>query len=161
MDSSTSFSAPVRRKTPARTAVLVVFLLAMGAVSISCETQGLETVELEIEGNVFVVEVARSVEEQRRGLMFRRSMAENRGMLFIYEADRRLDFWMKDTYIPLSIAFLSSRGEIVDIYDMMPESERSIQSSRSVRYALELNQGAFERVGAKPGTLVVLPEGLR
>ena len=159
MDFSINFSAPIARIAPRRIFAISVVLLAIGAVSISCETQGLETVEININGNMFVVEVARSVEEQRRGLMFRRSMEEDRGMLFVYEADRRLDFWMKDTYIPLSIAYLSSQGEIVEIFDMMPESQRSVPSSRSVRYALELNQGAFELIDAKPGTLVELPDG--
>ena len=159
MDFSINFSPLIKRRALRRIVALSVVLLAIGAVSISCETKGLETVEISINGNVFVVEVARSVEEQRRGLMFRRSMEEDRGMLFVYETDRRLDFWMKDTYIPLSIAYLSSQGEILEILDMQPESQRSVPSSRSARYALELNQGAFELIDANPGTLIEFPDG--
>ena len=127
-------------------------------ITISCSTSSaLEMVSIQINGHSFTVEVARSIEEQRLGLMFRRKLKADRGMLFVYEADRRLDFWMKDTYIPLSIAYLAKNGEIVEIHDMEPESLRSILSSRSVRYALELNRGAFEQIGATVGTTIELP----
>ena len=159
MDFSINSDPSMRRKSSRRIFGILSILLVIGVVSLSCETQGLETVEISINDTVFVVEIARTVEEQRLGLMFRRSMDEDRGMLFVYEADRRLDFWMKDTYIPLSIAYLTSQGEIVEIFDMTPESQRSVPSSRSVRYALELNQGAFDRIDAKPGTFVELPDG--
>ena len=127
-------------------------------ITVSCGTSSaLETLSIQINGHSFTIEVARSVEEQRLGLMFRRKLKEDGGMLFVYEADQRLDFWMKDTYIPLSIAYLAKNGEIVEIHDMEPESLRSIPSSRSVRYALELNRGAFERIGATVGIIIELP----
>lgn len=137
-------------------ALAAIILLAL----VSCaESDALETITVSIEGVEFTIEVARTPEEQQRGLMYRRSLGERSGMLFAYDSDRKLEFWMKNTFIPLSIAFLSSAGEIIEIHDMEPESLRGIPSTRSVRYALELNRGAFEEIGAGPGSFVRFPEG--
>ncbi len=139
---------------------LVTLVLVLGTGLISCRTQRApETITVRINGVDFSVEVARKTEDQQRGLMYRRRLPPDAGMLFVYDGDRRLSFWMKNTYIPLSIAFISSDGVIRDIYDMEPESLRAVSSSRSVRYALELNRGAFDRVGARPGTKVLFPDG--
>jgi uncharacterized membrane protein (UPF0127 family) len=99
-------------------------------------------------------ELARTGEEQRVGLMFRKKLADGEGMLFIYERDQILSFWMKDTLIPLSIAFISHDGRIIEIRDMQPQSLQSVKSSRSVRYALEAPQGWFTRAGIAPGCTV-------
>ncbi|MDR2433129.1 MAG: DUF192 domain-containing protein [Treponema sp.] len=99
-------------------------------------------------------ELARTPEERIRGLMGRKSLADGEGMLFIFERDDVLSFWMKDTLIPLSIAFIASDGRIVEIRDMRPLDLNSIKSSRSVRYALEVPQGWFERAGVRPGDTV-------
>ena len=115
-------------------------------------SDGLETVTLEINGIPFVVEVARTEEEQRQGLMLRKKMPLDHGMLFPYESDRVLHFWMKDTILPLSIAFISSDGIIMEIYDMSPKSLRTVSSRQSVRYALEVNQGVFGARTRGPGT---------
>ena len=119
----------------------------------------LETITIEINGHPFAVEIARDPEDQRRGLKFRKDLAEDRGMLFYYESDRPLHFYMEDTLVPLSIAYISSEGVIKEIYDMKPKSLRTISSVQSVRFALELNQGTFERIGARPGTSIDFPEG--
>lgn len=105
------------------------------------------------------VELAVSDEQKNIGLMFRRELADGRGMLFVYDADQRMSYWMKNTFVPLSIAFLSAEGIIREIYDMQPESLASVSSSRSVRYALEVPQGWFGRVGLKPGDQFRFPEG--
>ena len=107
------------------------------------------------------VEVARTDAQRERGLMKRRSLGSREGMLFVFEADQRLVFWMKDTLVPLSIAFLSSEGRILQIEDMEPLSEKAIRSRLSARYALELPQGAFDEVGAAEGDTVGLPAGFR
>ncbi len=119
-------------------------------VSFSC-TQEDNTITVTISGNEFSVEVVRTPEERAKGLMFRKSLENMSGMLFVFEEDRKLSFWMKNTYIPLSIAYISKSGEIKEIYDMVPESLKSISSIHSVRYALELNKGAFEKAGIKVG----------
>ena len=128
--------------------------------SFSCRS-GLERVTIGVGREDFVVEVARSSEEQARGLMERKHLGEREGMIFVYAADRRMSFWMKNTLIPLSIAFLAADGEILQIEDMKPLDLTPVTSQRSARYALEVNQGAFERAGARVGDRVRLPEGLR
>jgi uncharacterized membrane protein (UPF0127 family) len=121
-------------------------------------SKNLDMIEIRIDGKVLSVEVAVTAEEQARGLMFRKEMPDDHGMLFPYESDRRLSFWMKDTLIPLSIAYISSDGVIKEIYDMKPGSLREVLSRQSVRYALEVNQGLFERLGVEVGDRVQFPD---
>jgi uncharacterized membrane protein (UPF0127 family) len=104
------------------------------------------------------VEVARTAEEHGKGLMFRKKLADGEGMLFVYERDQILSFWMKNTTIPLSIAFISAGGRITEIKDMTPLSLSPVRSSRSVRYALEAPQGWFERSGIAAGCQVIQRE---
>ena len=135
--------------------ILSLILLTCG------RPDSVDTIEITVAGAAFTVEVARTIEEQRTGLMYRRSMPEDRGMLFVYPDDRTRDFWMKNTYLPLSIAYISSDGIIEEIYDMEPLSLRTISSKRSVRFALEVNLGAFDRVGATVGSRIEFPGGFR
>jgi uncharacterized membrane protein (UPF0127 family) len=88
--------------------------------------------------------------------MFRKRLADGEGMLFIFERDEALSFWMKNTLIPLSIAFIASDGRIIDIKDMRPLDLSSVKSSRSVRYALEVPQGWFNRVNVRPGDKIII-----
>ena len=100
------------------------------------------------------VELARTETERNTGLMYRTTLEDGKGMFFIFEADQVLSFWMKNTLIPLSIAYIAYDGTITDIRDMHPNDTRSILSSRSVRYALEVPQGWYGRVGIKAGDRV-------
>jgi uncharacterized membrane protein (UPF0127 family) len=124
----------------------------------------LETTELAIlrkdgTGAAVLAETARSDEQRRRGLMGRKSLADGEGMLFVFESDRILSFWMKDTLIPLSIAFIARDGRILEIRDMESRSLQTIQSARSARYALEVPQGWFARMGIGAGdTIQCLPD---
>ena len=106
------------------------------------------------------VEVADDVAEQAKGLMYRKALSEDRGMLFVYPDERELSFWMKNTLIPLSIAYIDSEGRIVDILDMKPLDDKPphYTSSEPVQYALEVNQGFFEKEGVKVGDHAELPE---
>lgn len=104
------------------------------------------------------VEVADDLDEQMRGLMFRRRLAENAGMIFVFESDHLTGFIMKDTRIPLSIAFISADGTIIDIQDMEPLTLNSRRPDRVYRHAIEVNQGWFERNAIEVGDRVVLPE---
>jgi uncharacterized membrane protein (UPF0127 family) len=96
------------------------------------------------------VEIARTETERAQGLMYRKSLDDGKGMLFIFEKDEILSFWMKNTLIPLSVAFIASDGRILEIRHMEPESLIPVRSSRSARYALEVPRGWFERMGIKP-----------
>lgn len=99
-------------------------------------------------------ELAVREEERNYGFMNRKVIPDGTGMLFIFEKDQVLHFWMKNTPHPLSIAYIDSSGIIADILDMTPFSEASVSSSRSVRYALEVPQGWFKKNGIKEGDRV-------
>ena len=114
----------------------------------------LQTQEIKINQWKLTVEIADTPETQEKGLMGRESMTEDHGMLFVYDRDSRKSFWMKNTLIPLSIAYIAADGTIREIYDMEPLSTRIVDSRYSVRYALEVNQGAFQRHGIKEGDKV-------
>lgn len=116
----------------------------------------LATATLKVGGAQVIAEVARTEVERERGLMLRSSLAEGSGMLFVFDKDDRLSFWMKNTKLPLSIAYIASDGCIRQIVDLEPESLATVQSERSVRYALEVPRGWFERAGVKVGDLVDL-----
>jgi uncharacterized membrane protein (UPF0127 family) len=106
------------------------------------------------------VEIADDEAELARGLMYRTALAEHRGMLFVFEEEQELSFWMKNTLIPLSIAFMDSEGRIVDIQDMKPldDDPPSYVSAEPAQYALEVNQGFFEERGVKVGDRAELPD---
>jgi len=135
----------------------LIFLLNF----ISCTTQKFPVREIPIQrdGNIIAVvkaEIAVSSEERQQGLMNRKKLPDGEGMLFIFERDQILYFWMKNTYIPLSIAYITHNGIIIEIKDMFPLDETAVVSSRSVRYALEVPQGWFSRAGVKTGDIVVI-----
>ena len=110
------------------------------------------------EGVELTVELARTAEERSRGLMFRDELAEDGGMLFVYVDDTEAGFWMKDTLIPLSIAFIAADGTILDIQDMEPQSEDTHRPPEAYRYALEVNQGWFREHGFATGDRVEIPD---
>jgi uncharacterized membrane protein (UPF0127 family) len=97
------------------------------------------------------VEIASTPEEISRGLMHRGHLDQNSGMLFAFPESKPQSFWMRNTKIPLSIAFLDDRGSIFDIKDMNPHDETAVQSSGPAKYALEVNRGWFEKNNVKPG----------
>lgn len=104
----------------------------------------------------FTVELADEPDERRQGLMFRRSMEPDHGMLFRYDQPQRVAMWMKNTFIPLDILFLQQDGVIVNIApDAEPGSLSQIASKGRVLGALELNAGTSERLGLKPGDQVL------
>lgn len=102
-------------------------------------------------------ELAVKPEERNFGFMERRKIPDGTGMLFVFEYDQILSFWMKNTPSPLSIAYITKDGKIKDIFDMTPFSLASIQSTGYVRYALEVPQGWFLRNGIKSGDTINLP----
>jgi len=125
---------------------------------LSCAAERLPVREIVIERDGVVVavvkaEIASTHEERSKGLMFRQSLPDGEGMLFVFESDQILSFWMKNTIIPLTIAYITYDGRIVDIKDMYPHDENSVVSSRSVRYALEVPQGWFSRAGVRVGDI--------
>jgi len=107
------------------------------------------------------VELAVTPAEHIRGLMFREAMPEESGMLFVFGRETTTGFWMKDTKIPLSIAFITSNGTILETQDMEPLSKQLHRPAQPYRYALEVNQGWFERHGLGPGDRVEIPADVK
>ncbi|MDF1569327.1 MAG: DUF192 domain-containing protein [Spirochaetaceae bacterium] len=136
----------------------VSIILILSVFTAACSASSLPTVVLTVGGHEITAEVADSAEERATGLMNRKTLPEHHGMLFVFDTDSQVSFWMKNTLIPLSIAFISSDGTIRQIEDMEPGSLASTVSDRHVRYALEMNQGWFEENGVGPGDPVVFPK---
>ena len=90
------------------------------------------------------IDVASKFEERREGLMFRKSIPKNYGMFFVWDYKRQQCMWMKDTSLSLSVAYISNKGEILEIYNLVPFSKKSVCSKNYVKYALEVNKDWFE-----------------
>lgn len=131
--------------------VIKISVLLLLLTSMSCS---LQTVELTINGNVLTVELAVSKDEQMTGLMNREELDPDKGMLFVYTEDRPMNFWMKNTLIPLDIAYIDSKGRIREIYTMKPLSKKTVSSKRLLRFALEVNAGYFAEHGITEGDYV-------
>jgi len=127
------------------------------ACALGCSGRGdpssseLPTAQIIVGNQRLTVEVAATRAHRGRGLMFRESLPEDRGMLFIFPEEHVLDFWMRNTSIPLSIAFADASGRIVHIADMQPFSDVGASSVAPARYALEVNAGWFARNGVRTG----------
>ncbi|OHB72488.1 MAG: hypothetical protein A2W23_02785 [Planctomycetes bacterium RBG_16_43_13] len=107
------------------------------------------------------IEVADEDGERQHGLMFRKGLSKDDGMLFIYDNPHILSFYMKNTLIPLSIAYIRADKTIISIHDMKPLDETSIESEEPAKYALEVRQGWFKEYDVKPGYIVILPAVMR
>jgi hypothetical protein len=116
----------------------------------------LQTATIRVGKVQVVAEIARTEVERERGLMFRTSLEDGKAMLFVFDRDERLAFWMKNTRIPLSLAYIASDGTIRQIVDLEAESLATVQAECSVRYALEAPKGWFERAGIRVGDSVDL-----
>lgn len=103
------------------------------------------------------VEFAATLADRQSGLMFRKEMDEDAGMLFIFPRDSQVGFWMKNTEIPLDIAYISAEGIVMEVRQATPFDETALVPSRPYRYVLEVNQGWFERHGLGAGAAVTLP----
>jgi uncharacterized protein len=117
----------------------------------------LPRVQLTADGHTIQVYVARSDEQRALGLMHRREMPDDEGMLFMCDRSAVQKFWMKDTPLPLSIAFVAEDGTILKIADLAPHGLESESSEHAVRFVLEVNQGWFAERGIAPGTRVQGP----
>ena len=111
---------------------------------------------IHIGNNALEVEIADTPEKRMTGLMNRAFLDKDKGMLFIFEKEQPVYFWMKDTGIPLSIAYINRSGYITEIYDLEPFSLQMVRSTYPVLYALEVNRGYFKQKGIKTGDVVRL-----
>ncbi|MEI9478814.1 MAG: DUF192 domain-containing protein [Deltaproteobacteria bacterium] len=129
---------------------LILFLLWASVVY----SQGLLKIPLYVKDKEIRVEVAKAPEERAQGLMGRKQLGDSEGMLFIFETEDYHSFWMKNTLIPLSIAFIDKEGRILRITDMKPLTLESHAPPKPVLYALEMKQGWFSANGIKVGDVI-------
>jgi uncharacterized protein len=113
--------------------------------------QAQPVVQLSAGMHLIRAEVAADFASRAQGLMHRKGLAPNAGMLFIFDAATEHCMWMKNTYIPLSVAFLDAEGTIINIADMQPQSEQTHCAARPALYALEMTKGWFAERGIKAG----------
>ena len=147
---------PISRRRPGFFVFFLFTAVLFTTVLSSCSgLERFEKRELAIEGKggktLVKAEIARTSAQREQGLMYRKTLKDGEGMLFIFERDQILSFWMKNTLVPLSIAYIARDGRILEIYDMEPGNLDPVQSSRSARYALEVPQGWFIRAGIENG----------
>ena len=127
-------------------------LLAGLALNIGVAAQeAMPVVELNAGFHRIEAEVAASQENRMVGLMNRKTLPQQRGMLFVFPQPNTYCMWMRNTYIPLSVAFLDDGGAIINIEDMQPQTESNHCARKPARYALEMNAGWFAQRGLKPG----------
>jgi uncharacterized membrane protein (UPF0127 family) len=137
---------------PALFATLFALLAALAATPAGAQQpQQLPMVALNAGMHNVQAQLAASPDQRQVGLMYRREMPTNEGMLFVFEEASPQCFWMRNTLLPLSIAFIADDGTIVNVADMKPMTEDSHCSSKPVRYALEMNAGWFAKRGIGPG----------
>lgn len=135
-----------------RSSLLAALLLTLGAAQAQTGPQPkLPTTALGAGMHVIQAELAVQPEQQMTGMMFRRVMGNNEGMLFVNEDAGVRCFWMRNTLLPLTIAFIADDGTIVNLADMAPQSEQSHCSAKPVRFALEMRQGWFNKHGIAAG----------
>lgn len=134
----------------------IALLGLISIVSISSHAQTAPQLDLQrikISAGMYLIDtqVAASLEQRSTGLMFRREMPQSEGMLFVFEQPAVQCFWMKNTLLPLTAAFVADDGTIVNLADMKPQTTDSHCSTQPVRYVLEMNQGWFGKKGIKVG----------
>ena len=120
----------------------------------------LETIKLYLGAAELTVEIADENRERQAGMMHRTTMPENEGMLFVFSYPNQRGFWMENTTVPLSIAYIDPAGRVIEIHDLHPLNAQPVESrSARVQYALEVNQGWFAKNGIKPGTVLATERG--
>lgn len=113
-----------------------------------------KTLHIQVNKIQLQVEVASTHEERLLGLMYRKKLSQNKGMLFIYSSERIIKLWMKNTFIPLSVAFLNKEKKIINIEKMEPNQTKLIYRSKDLAlYAVEVNQGWFETHNISAGDI--------
>lgn len=143
--------------------LMLVFLGMLSFLSLSGQEPFIQEFQFKravllINGQKLQVEYADTWDLRARGLMHRTELCQQCGMLFKFDRERLISMWMKNTFIPLDVAFFKQNGEIVDIKQMQPEDLTSVPSSRPVLYALEMNEGWFAANGVKEGDSIEVLE---
>lgn len=161
-----TLSLPWRAPHPTRVLLVAAWLVVLPFLSplptraqTQAQVQGqpqtqLPRLQLSAGMHLLEVQVASTFEQRATGLMFRTEMPQHEGMLFVFEQPSQQCFWMKNTLLPLSAAFIADNGRIVNIVDMKPQTLDSHCSAEPVRFVLEMNQGWFAKKGLKAGSVM-------
>ncbi|HKX40783.1 MAG TPA: DUF192 domain-containing protein [Burkholderiaceae bacterium] len=134
-----------------RLPALIALFAATAVASAQDGPQKLPAITLNAGMHLIQAEVAQTPQQRSTGLMFRETLGPNEGMLFAFEDAGQQCFWMKNTLLPLSVAFIDDAGQIVNIENMKPQTLDSHCSTKAVRFVLEMNEGWFAKRGIKPG----------
>lgn len=129
-------------------------LFALLLLSLESRAQNFQVTSLTIGVYLVRAEMAISDEERSRGLMFRETMGQNEGMVFRFANVGKACMWMKNTLLPLSVAFIAEDGKIINIEDMVPQTLDPHCAQQPARYALEMNRGWFSKRNINPGAIV-------
>ena len=146
--------APINYKLLILISILVVINLVYN--NANSEDDTLQPIQLG--QKIIQVEIADTQRKRNRGLMYRKSLPDDQGMLFVFPSSQILSFWMKNTYIPLSIGFFNSKRQLLEVQEMQPESvllkepSKTYKSRLPAKYALEMNKGWFSKNKIKLGT---------
>lgn len=132
---------------------LMVTALTLSKMAPAQGVPQLDLPRIKISAGMHLIDTQLALTDQQRatGLMFRKEMPQSEGMLFVFEHASQQCFWMKNTLLPLSAAFVADDGTIINLVDMKPQTTDSHCSQRPVRYVLEMNQGWFAKKGIKAG----------
>jgi uncharacterized protein len=138
-------------------AVITALLVSASPFAASQQSMKFPVIPLNAGIHVIKAEVAAKDVERQQGLMYREKMGPNEGMVFLFEAPAGVCMWMKNTFIPLSVAFIDESGKIINIEEMQPQTTDSHCAKKPARYALEMNLGWFKQKNIKAGSVI---EGL-
>jgi uncharacterized protein len=138
-------------------AFLLTALFSCAAMAQDAPQVSLPRVKLAAGMHQIDAQVASTNDERATGLMFRKEMPQHEGMLFVFDEPTQQCFWMKNTLLPLSVAFVADDGTVVNVDEMKPQTLDSHCSKKPVRYVLEMNQGWFAKKGIKPGARLAGP----
>lgn len=133
-------------------------LTIFASLNVYAQVEKLPIINLQIKNKTVKTEVAATEQSRNFGLMYRTNLGTDNGMLFVFEQVSQPCFWMKNTPLPLSIAFIDAFGHITDLIDMQPLTLDSHCPSKAIKYALEVNQGWFENNNIKIGDRVCMPK---
>lgn len=136
------------------TCLAVLLICASNTCAAQDNTQKMPVTTISIGIHLIQAEVAIRDQDRSRGLMMRQKMAPNEGMIFRFENTNQVCMWMKNTLLPLSVAFVDEAGIIINIEDMKPQTLDAHCAAKPARYALEMNQGWFKSKNIKPGTFI-------
>ncbi len=147
--------------------LLAVFMWSLSAHTDEAKPVTFKKIDIEIGSKKIKVELAATPDQHQRGLMYREKLGADSGMLFVFDMEDQLSFWMKNTYVDLAIAYIDKNKKIVDIQEMQATSKVQIMepktypSKKPAKYALEMNKGWFKKNNIKIGDKLVLPKNIK